>query len=214
MRRLASIDVLVPLAAALLAGCATAPAPRAERWTAPPLGATWDITQRNTGSYGPDAQVRMTRTPDGTWKGQPALVFTNQRGGTLKLDPASGRWFALSAPNGEPVVSFEPALGWTFPIEVGQQWTTRHRMTMHTAGGRTVEYDLSCRVEAFEKVTVPAGTFDAFRIGCRTSIDNTETFWSSPDLGVFVKSSLRRGPANPQGPGTQDTELAAQTIRR
>ena len=209
------IRLLAPLVlAAALVACAGTPAPRAERWVAPPMGATWDIAQRNTGSYGQDALVRMTRTADGTWKGQPALVFTNPRGGTIKVDPASGRWFAVSAPNGNPITSFEPPLGWQFPFEVGAEWTTPYRMTLHAAGERVVDYTLSCRVEAFEKVTVPAGTFDAFRIGCRTNIDNTETFWTSPELGLFVKTSLRRGPGNPLGLGTQDAELVAHTIRK
>ena len=202
------------IVAATLGACAGTPEPKTERWAAPPMGATWETAQRNTGSFGPDATVRMTRTADGTWKGQPAIVFTNQRGGTLKLDPASGRWFAQSAPNGDPIVSFEPPLGWAMPLEVGKSWTMPFRMTLHTQGGRVIDYELACRVEAFEKVAVPAGTFDAFRIGCRSTIDNTETFWSSPDLGVFVKTSVRRGLGTPLGAGTQETELVAQTIRK
>ena len=155
----------------------------------------------------------MTRSPDGEWNGRPAVVFSNARGGGLRLEPQTGRWFAMVTPSGAPLVSFEPALGWAFPLEVGKTWSTRHRMTLHAAN-RSVEYDLNCRVEAFETVVVPAGRFDAFRVGCRTSIDNTETYWTSPDLGIFVKSSLVRGPANPLGAGTQEAEVVAQAIRR
>lgn len=196
-----------------LAGCVSPPQPRAERWNPPPIGSRWEVAQRNTGSYGADARLKMTRSADGEWAGQPAIIFTNDRGGTLRVHPQTGQWFALVTPTGAPLITFEPALGWSFPLEVGKAWTTRHRMTMHAAGGRAVDYELSCQVEAFEKVTVPAGSFDTFRIACRTTIDNIETFWTSPELGVMVKSSLRRGPGNPIGAGTQDTELVMQTIR-
>lgn len=197
-----------------LAGCVGTPKPRAERWNPPPVGTSWETAQRNTGSYGADALVKVTRTSDGEWAGRPAIIFTNDRGGALRVHPETGHWFAMVTAIGAPLVTFEPALGWTFPLEVGKAWTTRHRMTLHAAGGRAIDYDLSCQVEAFEKVTVPAGSFDTFRIACRTTIDNAETFWTSPELGIMVKSNLRRGPGNPIGAGTQYTELVAQTIRR
>jgi hypothetical protein len=47
-----------------------------------------------------------------------------------------------------------------FPIQIGQS----HGFRDMPAGGRT--QDLDCVAKAFEKVTVPAGTFDAFRIEC------------------------------------------------
>ena len=204
---------LAGVLALALSGCASPPAPKAERWTAPPIGATWETAQRNTGTYGADARLVMTRSADGTSNGRPAIVFTNSRRGALKVDPNTGRWFELVGPSGLPVVSFDPPLGWSHLLEVGQSWTTPYRMTMHAAGGRVVDYELSCRVEEVEKVSVPAGTFDAFRIACASTIDNRETYWSSPDLGIFVKTSVRRGPGNPFGAGTQETELVAETIR-
>ena len=38
----------------------------------------------------------------------------------LRVDPETGRWFATVAPTGAPLVTFEPALGWTFPLELGK----------------------------------------------------------------------------------------------
>ena len=119
----------------------------------------------------------------------------------------------MVGPGGAPFVSFDPPLGWSFPLEPGKEWTTRHRMTLHAAN-RVIDYDLNCKVEAFEPVTVTAGTFDAVRIGCRTTIDNTETYWTSPDFGIFLKSRLVRGPASPLGADTQETELVVPPIRR
>lgn len=193
------------LGLALLAGCATT-APVAERWNPPPVGASWEVAQRNTGSYGRDVRFRMTRAGDGSWQGKPAVALKNSLGPTIMADPATGHWHAVVAGDGKPVLSFSPPIGWAYPVKVGATSTARHRMTNH-ATGQTVEYDFTCRVEAYEKVTVPAGTFDAFRVNCRTNIGNEETYWSNPQNGLFVKTRLVRTAANPQGAGTQEAEL-------
>ena len=72
------------------------------------------------------------------------------------------------------------------PLEyvVGKRWTTRFDLL--TKGGGTVELDL--RIAARETITVPAGTFDCFRIegrGLNTSpfrppIEGSVTFWRAP----------------------------------
>ena len=60
-----------------------------------------------------------------------------------------------------------------------------------------------------EKVTVKAGTFDTFKVVCTTDIGNEETYWTQPDLGVFIKTQLRRTDKSPFGPGTQAAELVS-----
>lgn len=194
------------LTALALAGCASAP-PQVSQWNPPPLGASWEVAQRNTGSYGRDQQFRITRT-EGTWQGKPVVAMKNSLGPTLMADPATGRWHALVAADGKPMFTFEPAIGWTYPVKIGASSTTRHRVTNHVAN-RTLEYDFSCKVEAYEKVTVRAGTFDSYRLDCRTTVGNEETYWMSPDLGVMVKTRLVRTAASPQGAGTQEAELVA-----
>ncbi len=72
------------------------------------------------------------------------------------------------------------------PLEyvVGKRWTTRFDLL--TMGGGTVELNL--RIAARESITVPAGTFDCFRIegrGVNTSpfrppIESEVTFWRAP----------------------------------
>ncbi len=64
-----------------------------------------------------------------------------------------------------------------------------------------------CRaVPAYEKVTVPAGTFDAFKIAC-TSAGASETYWLAPAAGLTVKSMFVRPQGSPFGAGTQQAEL-------
>lgn len=201
---------LVPsalLCALLLAGCATPTSPVVTRYNPPPVGASWEVAQRNTGSYGRDVQFRMTRG-DGTWQGRPVVTLRNSLGPTIMAEPANGHWHAILGPDGRPMASFSPPVGWAFPVKVGATSSTRHRMTNH-ATGQSIEYDFNCRVEAHEKVTVRAGTFDAFRIQCTTTIGNEETYWSSPQMGLFVKTRLVRTAASPSGAGTQEAELVS-----
>lgn len=191
-------------AASLISGCASLE-PRAERWTPPPAGSSWEIAQHNMGSYGKDAVLRVTRG-DGVWQGAPVITITNSLGMTTMTAP-NGHWLAVVGRDGKPIMNWSPPLGFDYPLMVGKSWTTAYRMTL--ANGKTVPYDLSCKIESYEKVTVKAGSFDAFKIVCATNIGNEETYWTKPDMGVFIKTSLKRTDKSPFGPGTQEAELVS-----
>jgi hypothetical protein len=66
-------------------------------------------------------------------------------------------------------------------------------------------------IEAFEDLTTPAGTFKAWRVRSADNFGNENVQWYAPDLGVFVKQSLRRTAKNPSGPGTREIELVSYT---
>ena len=192
-------------AAALVAGC-TAVGPQLAAWTPPPVGVSWEVAQRNTGSYGKDAQVRTTRVADSSWKGVPVAAMKISNGSTLLMQASDGKWLALLGPDGKPFMSMEPAVGWDYPLAVGKSWTTRHNVTMH-ASNKVFVLEWSCKVEDFEKVAVRAGSVDAFRVHCTTNDDTDQVYWHSPEVQPFVKTRFVRGPRSPFGPGTQETEL-------
>ena len=187
-----------------LAGCA-AVAPTLETWKPAPVGASWVARQINTGSYGKDQQSTVTRIADRDWNGRPALALKTGTGMLLQ-QPADGRWLALLNAEGKTVASFDPPAGWSLPLAVGQSWKRPQKMS-NLVLGRSAEYEWGCTVAAFEKVTVPAGTFDTFRVECAASNDSQDTYWVAAALHPFVKTHLVRGPKHPSGPGTQDTEL-------
>lgn len=194
------------VAAAALAACAgRGSGPVMDHWTAAPAGASWDVAQRNTGSYGKDAQFSWTRE-DMRWKGAPAVGLRGSNGITIVQEPVGGRFISILGPEGKPVFSYDPPIGWVYPLKVGSSWTQRQRMTVH-ASGKTLDFDFSCKVEGYEKVAVKAGTFDAFRIHCTTSTGSDDLYWTSPKLGTFVRTQLRRDASSPFGAGTQETEL-------
>jgi hypothetical protein len=81
-------------------------------------------------------------------------------------------------------------------------------MTIHAAN-RTIPYVLTQTVEAYEDVMVPAGTFKAFKVSTVTSLGDENLVWFSPELGIFVKQSLKRTGQHAQGPGTREIQLLA-----
>lgn len=205
MRRSTTHASRCAILALMLGGCA-AVAPPVEPWKAAPVGASWQSQQRNTGSYGKDMQAVVTRVADIDWKGTPAVALRLANGATLLQQPADGRWLAILAPDGKPMTSFEPAAGWSQPIAVGDTWKRPQKATNHVTD-RTLEYEWSCKVAAIEKVTVPAGTFDALRVECAGTNDSQDTFWVAAKVHPFLKTKAVRGPKHVQGPGTQETEL-------
>lgn len=191
--------------AIFIGGCANME-PRAERWTPPAVGASWEVAQRNSGSYGKDVVLKVTRG-NGMWQGKPVVTIANSQGITIMAEQ-SGQWSALVGRDGQAIMTWEPPLGFAYPMAVGMTSVTPYRMTLGAAG-KTMDYDLSCKVESFERVTVTAGTFGTFKVVCHTTIGNEETYWINPNMGVFVKTQLKRTEKSPLGAGTQEAELVS-----
>jgi hypothetical protein len=200
------------LVAALFSGGCAMMEPRADAYVPPPVGASWTNAYRNTGSYGKDAQYQVTRG-EGTWQERKVITFNVSNGNTIMAEPENGRWLAIVGPTGKTALSWEPAVGWHYPLYVGRSWTVSHRQTIHAAN-RVVAFDLTCKVDGYGDVAVPAGTFKAFEVGCSNTIGSNDRYWFSPDLGIFVKTSLTRGSGSPAGPGTQQTELVSLSVKK
>ncbi len=203
VRKAASV-VRVAAAGVAVAGCAST-GPQVQAWNPAPVGTSWEAVQRNTGSFGKDTRTKSTRLEDATWKGA-KVVAVKGGAGVMLQNPGDGRWLALLSPDGKPAVTFDPPAGWTYPMAVGTTWGGK-RSVFNVASGKTTEYTTDCKVDAYEKVTVAAGTFDAFRVHCASSMDTDETYWLSPSVHPFLKTKIVRGAKNPSGGGTQETEL-------
>lgn len=201
------------LVAALLGGACTTMEMRTDRYVPPPLGSTWTNARTDTGSFG-SATARVTiKRGQREWQGKQVLAFENPAT-AIVATMEDGNWIAMLSPGGQPIVSWDPPLGWQHPLEVGKTATKDMRVTTH-ANGSTVSYVATWKVEAVEDVTVPAGTFKCFRIGYSDTLGNQDTYWTSPELnGIFVKSIQTRTASHQAGPGTRRTELVSQTIRK
>lgn len=197
------------MACALLAGCA-ATGPQSSAGAA--SGPVWTIAQRNTGSYGEDAQLQVTRRP-GVWGGDPAVLEAYSTGATVVQTADGSRWLALIGADGRPIAAWDPPLGPPQPARVGESSVSHHRVMVFETG-RIAEFDYICTVDAFEQVVVPAGTFDTYKVRCSAGTGGLDTFWFSPALGMAVKTTGRRNVTSTFGPGTQQTELVSYEAGR
>jgi len=76
-----------------------------------------------------------------------------------------------------------------WPLKVGN--TTRQTVTATGREGGTYTSDVTMKVAAYEKVTVPAGTFDAFRVEEQKAGDATpHIHWWAPAVGFSVKETF------------------------
>lgn len=98
--------------------------------------------------------------------------------------------------------SEEPYRAFDFPLFVDKSWTQKW---VFKVNGWTYNDEVSGKVEAYEKITTPAGTFDTFRINLTRTYLGTltgrptqsgvlkDTFWYSPQVKNFVKRSYVDG---------------------
>ena len=174
-------------------------------------GSTYVSNVRNTGSYGTQTMQSTGRVVGArTWQGRNVFAYETSALGSIMTEPESGRWIAI-VKGDAPVTSWEPPVGWDFPLEVGKTGTKKYRMTNHVTK-RTFDYESTWRVDAYEDVTVPAGTFKCYKVVTNSTLGDANVTWWSPDLGIFVKANNRRTEKHPAGPGTNDSELASQKI--
>lgn len=104
----------------------------------------------------------------------------------------NGEILEVLGENGKPLREYDYAKGWkplSFPIYVGKKWKFRADWLV---GNRVVSYYSNRKVAAFERVTMPAGTFDAFRIEeylTTSDWSGSATYWYAPEVGVVVKNT-------------------------
>jgi len=95
---------------------------------------------------------------------------------------------------------------------VGKSWSSETRIKYHDRN-LTLEDKKVHTVDAFEEITVPAGTFKTFRI--RFMSQHTRyVVWYEPKLGMEMKRDWERLAAHPFGVGTHQMEAISYTIKK
>jgi hypothetical protein len=202
--RLLGAGLVIILASA---GCSIAP--KADRPLFAPAGSTWVVERHDTGSFGNGvSRVSVKALGRQTWQGRPVIAIEGPTGTTL-LDPDTANWVA-SVRGATPLATFDPPLGYVWPIAVGKTWTRNTRVTS-PQGVRDLRSTFS--VEAHEEVTVPAGTFKVFRIRYADQ-DHENVHWWDPEFGLRVKTKDQRYRSHPAGLGTRDSEMISLTIAK
>ncbi len=139
-------------------------------------------------------------------------IVSETSGATSGARTFTDEWNPVEYKTGETVTftatPFEPYL--VFPLEVGRSWELPFEVDAQNRGGvgRHAKWRWQARVTDVETVSVPAGTYPAFRItyvgqfhtaqGAK-SWDGKEsgTLWYAPAVGRIVKrESEQSAPAN------------------
>lgn len=104
--------------------------------------------------------------------------------------------------------------------QVGKRWYGRTLRTYRVAfngakSGETQWMDYSARVVTREKITVPAGTFDTYRIEfdflMENGITTKATLWAQPDWGIGIKTIYQY--QDPQGARRTATRVMLERMR-
>ena len=154
--------------------------------------------------------------PNRTWvvtSVTPARIVGTENGEPLMLTPELN---VLESPRDK--LSNPKAL--SFPLEVGKKWRYESDWLFKPKGSKGT-FTAEVAVIAYEKVKVPAGEFDAFKLvaksamrgisGINSTIDaeNSQMYWYAPAANAIVKSEHR----NPYlGPST--VELVEFRLQR
>lgn len=186
----------------------SAATPVAQRFIAPPAGTSVVFQRSSSGSYGAgQGQVRWDYLA-GQWQGQPVIEARVSLGGGTLHDPATFGMIANLNAAGEPTMTYAPPVAVPWPLSVGKAVTTEHTVTLQPSG-QQVRYTADWRVEAYETIQVPAGSFAVYRVVRQGSDGEVETRWVSGDQPLpLIKRQLERLPSHRMGAGVQEAELA------
>jgi hypothetical protein len=207
-RRSMSYAILAALVI-VCGGCATTPA------APPPGGVQADVAfpspgtrwvTRTTDQSGVVSTLTLTALEEGAYEGKP--VYRLSDGTEIRIFDRATRNFVATVRDGKERIAASPHDGTlSSPLWVGKSW--RSTYTLHSRDrGRSDTVGVSWRAETYEEVTVPAGTFKAFKLVSTPGVNNASyyTVWYAPDPGLVVKQ-IYESPQHFMGPGKFTTEL-------
>ena len=132
-------------------------------------------------------------------QGEFLLKFVNQKSGYTRLNRFTPTWsFAGAKVGPNESTSFSPPLQYfRFPLRSGESWTAQSLETNSKTGVER-NHTLTGRVEGVERISVPAGTFDAIKVVLETrtsdgtkDITGTDVSWYVASVKRPVKSELQ-----------------------
>jgi hypothetical protein len=185
---------------------------RADRPVWPPAGSTWTTSLKVSGSFGSGVREETLESMgEVDWEGRRVMGIHIRGRAQLLFDME--RRIVAQTRDGKTIQTYHPyeAL-YEWPLFVGKSWSSDFQVK-NLEHNRTGDYKYVFTVEAFEEITVPAGTFKAFRIRRSTSPRDTFVHWYEPRLGVEVKRDWERFEGHMLGAGTYQMEMLSHAIK-
>lgn len=168
-------------------------------------GTRWVVAERNRGSFGWEQRKFLAEAlGERVWRGQAVRAFSD--GEAITYVDASTYGVVARVRGGVVLETFDPPPSWDWPIAVGKSWEREFRYTDHEHGRTVASIRARYKVEGYGEVTVPGGTFKAFRIICETP-EATVISWWSPEIGLTVRSVVERTTEHYLGRGTRELEV-------
>jgi hypothetical protein len=94
---------------------------------------------------------------------------------------------------GKELEAAEPCIRvFKWPLRVGKKWDSNYTSRNYSEGFRPSPSKITVNIQTYEEVSVPAGTFKAFRIQA-----DKEIVWYAPSIGWVVKEKI--GPCGKEG---------------
>ncbi|PWU23918.1 MAG: hypothetical protein C5B48_07765 [Candidatus Rokuibacteriota bacterium] len=201
-----SLAVLLIAATTVSAEAQPASTPPTADVAFPPPGAKWVI--RTSTANGSIRVITYTVLEGGSYADRPVYRVTDGID-TLVYDKATANFVARVRNGHERVIDTPHAGTFSWPLEVGKKWRATRRLEDRVLGRSWDPVESNWEVEAFEDVTVPAGTFKAFRLRRTPGTNDAtrDTLWYAPDLKLVVREVEERLRGHYQGPGTSTNEL-------
>jgi CHAT domain-containing protein len=187
--------LLLPVAA-LLAAAAPAAGQSRVPMEFPPTGTRW-ITRTVDQDTGGLHLTTYTVLEPGSFQGQKGFRVSDNTGVQF-FEPVGRNWFATVVRDKERAGATPHTGTHAWPLEVGKTWTSSYQYRDALHNFRNNRGEATWRVLAEEDVTVPAGTFRAFRIE-GSSRANTWVTWYAPAVRIAVKEMHERKPGHPFG---------------
>jgi hypothetical protein len=190
----------------------------------PPIGARWRVRVTDSGAMHSTVEDRDIAAAAVAFNGRPGYGIVGPRVTTV-LDPATFNPIG-TIEAGRVAVTDTPDTGlFSWPLWVGKTWETTYSHYDRLYGAAWGPAISRARVAGIEDVTVPAGTFQAFRIdylgGIGSSIpggfrsaqspgfESRDTYWYAPGPKLIVKSEKIRSGSNYQWAARTVTELVS-----
>lgn len=111
--------------------------------------------------------------------------------------------------NSKETVTYSPHIGtFSWPLYVGKSWIARY--THHDRVRETITDPVQYhyQVEAFEKIVIAAGTWEAFRIQSKSASGTSlSTIWYAPELKLIVKRINETTVGHSSGPTKSTYEI-------
>ena len=186
---------------------------------------TWDHTLN-----GNAVRVTSTLTEKRDYEGRQVYVHSDSlsyRDPGFPCDGANGFMFdeandgyVACLKDGEVLSSTTPYYGrYDWPLEVGKSWRTEYVFTdnvIHPDWSGPGWQEMT--VVAWEEVTVPAGTFMAYKVvrtkgNWETAGEDIQIEWYSPEIPSIVKSIWHRSTNDGYGGAEHMTELASYDLK-